>query len=63
MFGKYDITFCSDKDCPRTDCYRHYTHIPVGIPVSMFLNTPKDGEECSMYYGDGKNESSRNTPV
>lgn len=49
MFGKYDITFCSDKDCPRTDCERHNSHIPVGIPVSVFLVTPKDGEECRYY--------------
>lgn len=50
MFGEYDITFCSDKECPRTDCHRHSSHIPVGMPVSVFLNSPKEGEECRWYY-------------
>lgn len=52
MFGKNDITFCSDKECPRTDCRRHNSHVPVGIPVSMFLGSPGEGEECRYYYPD-----------
>jgi hypothetical protein len=50
MFGKHDITFCSDKDCKRTDCERHPSHTPKGVPVSIFLATPKKGEECEMYW-------------
>lgn len=52
MFGKYDITFCSDKECPRTDCNRHPTHIPTGIPVSMFLEKYREGDDCRWYYPD-----------
>ena len=66
MFGKYDITFCRDESCPRTDCWRHRTklaEIPKGIPVSVFLDSPRKGDECRMYYGDGKNENRRNPPV
>ena len=60
MLFKYDITFCSDKECPHTDCRRHPTNIPTGIPVSVFLEKYREGEKCRWYYGDGKNESSRN---
>lgn len=31
----YDYTFCTDRHCERRDCERHWTKIPVGIPVSV----------------------------
>lgn len=31
----YDYTFCVDKSCDKRDCERHWTKIPVGIPVSV----------------------------
>lgn len=54
MFDKYDITFCSDKECKHTECKRHHSHIPIGIPVSVFMGptAPKDDKECPYYYPD-----------
>lgn len=54
MFWNYDITFCSDESCPRTDCRRHTSHRPDEIPVSVFLESPRNGDECRMYYGESK---------
>lgn len=31
----YDYTFCSHKTCGNQDCYRHWVHTPVSIPISI----------------------------
>ena len=47
----YDITFCPDESCNRTDCHRHRSHTPVGVPYSMFVESPaKDLWGCGMYW-------------
>lgn len=66
MFGKYDITFCSDSECLRTDCERHPSHTPKGVPYSMADLSSHDVYYCAHYwpgYVEDENESSRNTPV
>lgn len=50
MFWNYDITFCCDKDCPRTDCRRHHSKIPKGIPVSILMESPKKDDKCDLYW-------------
>lgn len=32
-----DITYCGHRECTSRECMRHYTHIPVGIPVSVAM--------------------------
>ena len=46
----YDITFCPDESCKRLDCERHYSHRPIGIPISVFMESPKKDDECKMYW-------------
>ena len=55
MFGKYDITFCSDNECPRTDCERHPSHTPKGVPYSMADLSSHDPYYCEHYW-PGKEE-------
>ena len=57
MFGKNDITFCSNEECLRTDCKRHPSRVPVGIPVSMFIGMQSDGKDCRYYWPEGGKES------
>lgn len=66
MLFKYDITFCSDNECLRTDCERHPSHTPKGVPYSMADLSSHDAYYCAYYwpgYEEGENESSRNTGV
>jgi hypothetical protein len=30
-----DITYCVNPSCPFSDCFRHHSHAPHGIMVSM----------------------------
>lgn len=63
MFGKYDITFCSDSECLRTDCERHPSHTPKGVPYSMADLSSHDPYYCAHYWPgyveekDGKRNS------
>ena len=63
MFGKYDITFCSDEECLRTDCERHPSHTPKGVPYSMADLSSHEVYFCQNYwpgYVEDKRESSGN---
>ena len=31
----YDIAYCARTDCKYSDCIRHQSHVPVGVPVAM----------------------------
>ena len=50
MFGKHDITFCSDKDCLRTNCKRHPSKTPKGIPYSMGDLSSHEVYFCKNYW-------------
>ena len=47
---EYDYEFCERKDCPRRNCRRHLSHVPVGVPFSMCrLYDGAEFEECEWY--------------
>ena len=50
MFGKYDITYCSDEKCLRTDCERHPSHTPKGVPYSMADLSSHEDYYCEYYW-------------
>lgn len=50
MFG-YDCCFCDNRDCPRTDCRRHSSWMPVGVPVSV-ADLGDGSEDCEYYMED-----------
>lgn len=47
MVFKYDITFCSDSECQRTDCERH---TPKGVPYSMADLSSHQDYYCANYW-------------
>lgn len=62
MFGKYDITFCSDSECLRTDCERHPSHTPKGVPYSMADLSSHEVYRCDNYwpgYDEEKNKQEK----
>ena len=48
----YDITFCSDESCQRTDCERHPTRTPKGVPYSIADLSSHDDYYCAYYWPD-----------
>lgn len=46
----YDISFCSNEECPRKDCRRHLCNTPgVGL-YSMSDFGIKDTDNCEWYW-------------
>lgn len=47
-----DITKCKDETCPLKDmCYR-YTVEPNELWQSYFADSPRNGNECEMFWGE-----------
>lgn len=45
----FDLTYCTNKECTRTDCRRHYNKIPTGF----FVWLSKFKEKNCKYYLKG----------
>lgn len=60
MFGSYDITFCSDEECKRTDCERHPSHTPKGVPVSIADLSSHEDYYCEYYWPGYIEEKQKN---
>lgn len=43
-----DITFCNNRNCPKTDCLRYYRNVPFDVIASWFHTNPEHGK-CSYY--------------
>lgn len=54
MFGKHDITYCCDSECLRTDCKRHPSKTPKGIPYSMADLSSHEVYHCDHYWPEHK---------
>lgn len=51
-----DITKCEDKDCPmKESCYR-FTAKAKDFWQSYFMESPRKGNECDMYWGHRKSK-------
>ena len=41
----YDIAYCASTDCKYSDCIRHQSHVPAGVPVAMcYFDCPYERE-------------------
>lgn len=49
----YDITFCNNRDCKKTDCLRYYNNAPFDRLLSWFHVTP-DKDKCKYYINKEK---------
>lgn len=51
MFGRYDICFCMNKECPHTDCGRHYKNTPSGERYLSMANFQRNEDgSCNHYF-------------
>ena len=46
FFFSEDITYCMDGECLRTECIRHRSKAPIGVPLSWA--NMKYQEECLL---------------
>lgn len=54
-----DITMCLDKECSRKlDCYR-FTAPVSEILQSYFMDSPRKGNHCDMYWEAKKSATKR----
>jgi hypothetical protein len=45
-----DITKCNDDSCKkRKKCYRYWSE-PSEYRQSYFMKSPRDGDECELYW-------------
>ena len=53
-----DIAYCTNKGCTVTDCRRHPTHCPLGVPVTMadMDETDENTGSCLYYWPDPQPE-------
>lgn len=48
----YDITFCVNKQCDKTDCKRHHSKMPIGVPITV---SDLSGDNC-LYWSENEEE-------
>ena len=58
--SSWDITFCTNPECKKTDCRRHYTKALEAfdrgaVQLSFFLATMYDGDEIYSVCDDEEN--------
>lgn len=46
MFGKYDRTYCDNKECPFKDCFRHISNRPK---LYKYLSIADYSGTCRRY--------------
>jgi hypothetical protein len=45
MFFENDRTFCENKECKHTECYRHLSNV-IGEPMYLSLAMFEGTKEC-----------------
>ena len=53
---RYDITYCANDKCEKTDCRRHHTKSPVGTRYSQALFNDKNRKKCDYYLKGDKRD-------